>query len=145
MRLFSRLLFLENEQTKQSCIWKTIGNVIIGCWGFFPFHLRGALLTFFVGIIGCPGMFSEHLMPPRASNLGLNYLICILAGCTLNVQPTNLHKKFFPTQSSSCYSCLIVQISLIKVTVVKFKIVKRQHKTQCQKIACKHEIIMSLL
>ena len=56
---------MENEQTKWSCIWKTIGNVIIGCWGFFPFHLRGALLTFFVGIIGCPGMFSEHLMPPR--------------------------------------------------------------------------------
>ena len=35
---------------------------------------RGALLTFFLVIIGCLGVFSRHLAPPRGVNPDLNYL-----------------------------------------------------------------------
>ena len=41
-------------------------------------------------------MFSDQ----EASNLGLNYS-CKLAGCTFNVQPANLYKKFF--RRKACY------------------------------------------
>ena len=39
-------------------------------------------------------MFSEHLVPPRGVEPWLELLMQI-TGCTLNVQPANLHKNFF--------------------------------------------------
>ena len=53
-------------------------NVIIGSCGFsIPFEW--SIITFFEVIIGCPGMFSEHLMPPRGVEHWLELLmqICI--------------------------------------------------------------------
>ena len=87
MRHFSGLLFLElyleNDQKCNHLKWR-----------FFPFHSRGALLTFLKrlsDVLECLANTSCH---QEASNLGLNYL-CKLAGCTLNVQPANLHNIFF--------------------------------------------------
>ena len=54
-----------------------IRNVIIGSCSFFSFHSKGALLTFFEAIIGCPGVFSEHLMPPRGVKPWLELLMQI--------------------------------------------------------------------
>ena len=55
-----------------------IRNVIIGSCGFFHF-IRGAgsIITFFEAIMGCPGMFSEHLMPPRGVEPWLELLMQI--------------------------------------------------------------------
>ena len=56
-------------------------NIFIGGCGF-SIPLEGSIITFFELIIGCPGMLSEHLMPPR----GVEHWL---------VQPANLHKVFF--------------------------------------------------
>ena len=57
---------MENKRTKWSYFFKMIRNVIIGnCVFFFSISFTGSIINFFEAIIGCPGMFSEHLMPPR--------------------------------------------------------------------------------
>ena len=52
-----------------------IRNVIIGSCGFFHF-IRGELYELFVAI-GCPEMFSKHLMPPRVVKPWLELLMQI--------------------------------------------------------------------
>ena len=49
---------------------------------------RGAFLTFFLVIIGCLGVFSGHLAPPRCQPR-LELLMQIM-----NVQPAKLHNFF---------------------------------------------------
>ena len=38
---------------------------------------EGSIITFFEAIIGCPEMFSEHLMPPRGVEHWLELLMQI--------------------------------------------------------------------
>ena len=71
-----------------------IRNVIIGNCGFFPFHSWGALLTFLKRLSDVLECLANTSCQPRGVELGLNYL-CKLTGCTMNVQPVNLHKIFF--------------------------------------------------
>ena len=43
----------------------------------FSISFEGSIITFFEAIIGCPGMFSEHLMPPRGVEPWLELLMQI--------------------------------------------------------------------
>ena len=58
-----------------------IKNVIIGSCSF-SISFKGSFINISVAIIGCPGMFSEHLMPSRGVKPWLellmqSQLICI--------------------------------------------------------------------
>ena len=66
------------KKKKKKNVLKMSRNVIIGSCGFsIPFEW--SIITFFEVIIGCPRMFSEHLMPPRGVEHWLELLmqICI--------------------------------------------------------------------
>ena len=66
----------------------------MGNCGFFISVEGSLLLTFLwwlLDVLECSATTSCHR---GVSNLGLNYF-CKLAGCTFNVQPAFLHKKFF--------------------------------------------------
>ena len=51
-----------------------IRNVIMGSCSFF-ISVEGSFNNLFVAIIGCPGVFSERLMPPRGVKPWLELLI----------------------------------------------------------------------
>ena len=57
-------------------------------------------------------MFSEHLMPPSASNLGLNYL-CKLAGCTFNVRRFLCSPLRLLISTSAHLSKMVLHVTLV--------------------------------
>lgn len=98
--LFLGLLFLDNVQRKQCCIWKMIWNIIVS--RAFFISVKGSCINLIVAIISCPGVFSEQFMPPRGAKPQLESLMQI---SWLNVQPANMHFFF------QCKACHLTKCS----------------------------------
>ena len=86
-----------------SGVEKDLNLALIGYCGYFHFSLWQLELLFCGQFTEVLGYSADTSRAQSCQTLVLNYL-CKLAGCTLNVQPANLHNFFFALQSSSCTS-----------------------------------------
>lgn len=114
--LFPGLLFLDNVQRKQCCIWKMIWNIIVS--RAFFISVKGSCINLIVIIISCPGVFSEQFMPPRGAKPQLESLMQI---SWLNVQPANMHFFFF--QCKACHLTKCSPINIKRQTMKKGKLI----------------------